>query len=367
MWHYRNLFLYAEWNLWHGHEDKVSHRLEALQRVRLHRGPVPGPHVRPLAKRSREEHPHEDDLRRPPRGRRIPSEHAVHQDGRRLRRRRGPGHPEVPGRDAGADEEERRGRRPDARRHGLDLRLPLHPAGEAGHEEGRRPPGPHARGLRPGAGRAHKVRQGAQGAPPAPPRRRPRDDRRRPGVLVQGSEGQARLREGRRLRAGHTVGEEVPAVQVRHRQGQGGVRGAGLLHRRLHRQELHPGRVHNHIQGHSQRDLPEQEGGRLRDREDRRVHEQRDRAPAPEAVVRGEADPDHVLRPALPRAPGLRGDHRRARNLAPRVLAAEDRRLPPQHLQGARHPDDRRHPLPPDRARQVGQGKGAEAGRCAST
>ena len=184
---------------------------------------------------------------------------------------------------------------------------------------------------------------------------------------MQGPQGQARLHQGRGFRARNTRRQEVPPVQVRDSQGPQGIRGAGQLPRRLRREGLHPRRVRHHLQGHRQRHFPQQVRHRLGHWQDRGGDEQQHHPAAAEAVVRREADPHHVLRSALPRPPGLHRHHRRTGDLAPRMLAAEARGLPARHLQGARHPDDRRNAFAPDHPRQVGHGQGAEAYQCASS
>lgn len=184
---------------------------------------------------------------------------------------------------------------------------------------------------------------------------------------MQGPQGQARFHQGRRVRARHPRGSQIPPVQIRHRQGPQGLRGPRMLDIGLRRQELPPGRVHNHLQGHRQRHLHQQDHPGERERQDRHRHEQRHRPPAAEALVRREADPDPVLRHSLPRAPELRRYHRRARDIAPRELAAEARGLLHGHLQGQEHPDDRIHTFAADHPRQVGSRQGAEARGCASS
>ncbi len=184
---------------------------------------------------------------------------------------------------------------------------------------------------------------------------------------MQGPEGQAGLHQGGGIRTRHPSRFQVPPVQVRHRQGQEGVRGPRMLRLGLRGQELPPGGIDHHLQGHRQRHLHQQDHHGLGDREDRHQDEQRHVPPAAEAVLGREADPHPVLRHTLPRSAELRSHHRRAGDLAPRELAAEARRLLHGHLQGQGHPDDRVHPLATDHPRQVGSRQGAEARRCASS
>ena len=325
------------------------------------------PDLRPLAQRHGQEHAHEDDLRRPPRGRGLPQADALREARHLLRGRLRPNRGELPGQPHSPDVQERDRGPADPGGDEPDRRVRVHPARQDARQEEGRPHGPRPRRLRPGAARDHPLRQGAQGAGAQPPRGRLGHAGRRPGVLVQGPQGQARLHQGRRVRARHTRREEVPALEVRDHKGQEGVRGAGLLRRRLRRPQLRARRVDNHLQGRGQRDLPQQGDNRLRHRQDRRHHEQRHVAAGAEPVLRREADPRDVLRAPLPRPPGLRRHPGRAGDIPPRLLAADARGLLQGHMPRPRRADDRRHPLAAGHTRRLGLRQGAEAFKCAST
>jgi len=349
------------------HDSPICPSIRPVRRIRLPPRLQGGPELHPLPQRVRQEHPHAHGLQRPPRRPGLPGGDPLPAPGHHLQRREGHDHREGRQRPLRADAEERAGERGRPRRDVGRLQVLLPRAREDRHQEGRRAPGPRPGVVRQGALRDPPLGQGAHGARGDRRIGPCRDDRRPARGALQGHQGEDGVPGGRRVRPQDPLGIQVPPVQVR------AVRVQGRLHqdnrgpRRVHLQEPPAGGVRGGLQGHRQRPLRQQDPHHIGHRQDGCRHGERRRRPTLQAVIRREAGHDHSLQPALPLPAGHAGDHRRAGDIAARLLAAEAVRLLLGHLPHQGHPDDRRHAFPPDDPRQVGPGRGAEADRCAST
>ena len=349
------------------HDRPIRPSIRPVRRIRLPPRLQGGAQLRPLPQRVRQEHPHAHGLQCPARRPGVPRGDPVPALGYNLQRRQGHDHREGRRRPLSADAEERARERGGPRRDVGGVQVLLPRSREDGHKEGRRAPRPRPGGLRQGALRDPALRQGAHRARRDRLLRAGGDVRRPARGALKGHQGEDGVPLRRRVRAEDPLRVQVPPVQVRALRVQGRLHQDNSGPRRVHFKEPPAGGVRGGLQGHRQRPLRQQDAHHIGHREDRRRHGQRRSRAALQALLGREAGDDHCLQPAVPLPAGHPGDHRRARDIAPRLLAAEALRLLLGHLPHQGHPDDRRHAFPPDDPRQVGPGGGAEAGRCAST